>query len=510
MFGNKVNMLTADQAVTLIGDGKTVAVSGFVGCAHPEALTAALERRYLKEGHPRELALVYAAGQGDGADRGLNHLAHEGLVRRVIGGHWGLAPKLGKMALEGAIEAYNLPQGAIAHLFRDVAAGKPGTITHVGLHTFVDPRYEGGKLNSATTEDLVELITIGGKELLLYKGFSMDVAFIRGTTADAYGNITMEKEATTLEMLAMAQAVRNCGGVVIAQVERVLEEGRLNPKEVTIPGILVDAVVIAEPDEHQQTFLEAYNPSYSGEAFQEITKLEPMKWDERKIIARRAAMEIREGNVINLGIGLPEGIGFVTAEKGLDNYTLLLESGPIGGIPARGLSFGASTNPSAILNQPSQFDFIDGGGIDIAFLGMAEADQHGNVNVSKYGSKVTGCGGFINISQNAKKVVICSTFTAGGLELAMENHHLRIVKEGKIKKFVSQVEQITFNAAYTGAKGIELLYVTERAVFQLNGRTLELIEIAPGIDIQEHILAQMSFTPLISPQLTLMDSSIFE
>jgi len=509
MYGSKVKILTADQAVTLIGDGHTVAVSGFVGCAHPEALTSALERRFLKEAHPQGLALVYAAGQGDGADRGLNHLAHEGLVRRVIGGHWGLAPKLGTMALNNAIEAYNLPQGAIAHLFRDVAAGKLGTITHVGLHTFVDPRYEGGKLNQVTTEDLVELMTIGGKEQLLYKAFSMDVALIRGTTADVYGNITMEKEATTLEMLAMAQAVKNCGGTVIAQVARVKMDGYLNPREVVIPGILVDAVVVAEPDDHQQTFCEAYNPSYSGEVYEPITQLAPMEWNERTIIARRAAMEIQEGDVINLGIGLPEGVGFVTAEKGLDNYTLLLESGPIGGIPARGLSFGASTNPSAILNQPSQFDFIDGGGIDIAFLGMAEADQFGNVNVSKYGTKVTGCGGFINISQNAKKVVICSTFTAGGLKLAMEQEKLRIVEKGKVRKFVPQVEQITFNASYTGGRGIAVLYVTERAIFRLHNGTLELIEIAPGIDLEEHILSQMAFTPLISPDLQVMDKSIF-
>lgn len=510
MYGNKVNVLTADQAVTLIGDGKTVAVSGFVGCAHPEALTAALEKRYLKEGYPRELALVYAAGQGDGADRGLNHLAHEGLVRRVIGGHWGLAPKLGKMALEDAIEAYNLPQGAIAHLFRDIAAGKPGTITHVGLYTFVDPRYEGGKLNKVTTEDLVELVTISGRELLLYKAFPIDVALIRGTTADAYGNITMEKEAATLEMLAMAQAAKNCGGIVIVQVERMASSEYLDPKQVIIPGILVDAIIVASWDEHQQTFLELYNPAYSGETQGIVAKLEPMKFDERKIIARRAAMEIRAGNVINLGIGLPEGIGFITAENQIQDYTLLLESGPIGGIPARGLSFGASTNPSAIINQPSQFDFIDGGGIDIAFLGMAEADQFGNVNVSKYGSKVTGCGGFINISQNAKKVVICSTFTAGGLEVAMDEGTLRIIQEGKHQKFVSLIEQITFNAAYTSVRGITVLYITERAVFRLDGDTLELIEVAPGMDIDKHILSQMAFKPRISPDLTTMEHAIFQ
>ncbi|WP_442603467.1 acyl CoA:acetate/3-ketoacid CoA transferase [Paenibacillus sp. KN14-4R] len=509
MYGKMVQFLSTDEAVQIIEAGHTVAVSGFVGCAHPEGLTAALERRFLQEKMPLDLTLIYAAGQGDGKDRGLNHLAHEGLVRRVIGGHFGLAPQLGKLILDNRIEAYNLPQGVITHLFRDIAAGKPGTITSVGLHTFVDPRYEGGKLNARSTEDLVQLIQINGEEILFYPIFPVHVALLRGTTADEYGNITMEKEAATLEMLAMAQAVRNCGGKVIVQVERVAKGGSLDPKLVVIPSILVDVIVVSEPMDHWQTFAEVYNSAYSGETIEAVDRMKPMKLDERKIIARRAAQEIESGHVINLGIGLPEGIGCIAAEDGVHDFTLLVESGPIGGVPAQGLSFGAATNPYAILNQPSQFDFIDGGGIDVAFLGMAEADQFGDVNVSKYGSKLTGCGGFINISQNAKKIVFCSTFTAGGLQIDVSEGKLHIVQEGRHHKFTQQVEQITFNAKYALQRSIPVLYVTERAVFQLKDHHLELIEIAPGMELERDLFPYMSFRPRLSAHLKIMDEHLF-
>ncbi|MCR8644154.1 acyl CoA:acetate/3-ketoacid CoA transferase [Paenibacillus sp. N1-5-1-14] len=509
MYGQKVPLLTSNEAAGWIGVGQTVAVSGFVGCAHPEGMTAALERRFLEENQPLDLTLIYAAGQGDGKDRGLNHLAHTGLVKRVIGGHFGLAPKLGKLVLDNQIEGYNLPQGVITHLFRDIAAGKPGTLTTVGLHTFVDPRYEGGKLNNRSIDDLVQLMQVNGEEVLFYPSFPIHIALLRGTTADEYGNITMEKEAVTLEMLAMAQAARNSGGQVIVQVERIAKGGSMDPQKVVIPSILVDAVVVCEPAEHWQTFAEVYNASYSGEITEVVGRIQPMPLDERKIIARRAAQEIKSGDVINLGIGLPEGVGYIAAEDGVHDFTLLVESGPIGGVPARGLSFGASTNPYAILSQPSQFDYIDGGGIDIAFLGMAEADQYGNVNVSKYGSKLTGCGGFINISQNAKKIVFCSTFTAGGLLLQVGEGDLTILQEGRHHKFIHQVEQITFNAHYASQRGISVLYVTERAVFQLVDHQLELIEIAPGMDLERDLLALMAFRPRVTSHLKIMDRHLF-
>jgi len=504
-------LMTAREAVKLISDGDTVATAGFVGGCHPEELTLALEKRWLKEEKPRGLTLIYAAGQGDGGYKGLNHLAHVGLVERVIGGHWGLAPKLGSLAIENKIKGYNFPQGVITHMFRDTAAGKPGTVTHVGLKTFVDPRLEGGKVNAVTTGDLVELITIKGKEWLLYPPVPVNVALLRGTTADENGNVTMEKEALTLEMLAMAQAARNSEGKTIVQVERVAQAGSLDPRLVKIPGILVDAIVVAEQENHMQTFGEHYNPAYTGEIKMPVNTIPGMGKGPRKIVGRRAAMELISGAITNLGIGMPESVASVAAEEGIDHCMMLtVEAGPIGGIPAGGLSFGAAANPQCIINQPDQFDYYDGGGIDIAFLGMAQADADGNINVSKFGPKLAGCGGFINISQNARKVIFCGTFTSGGLEVEVKDGKLSIIKEGKIKKFIDKVEQVTFSGKYAVEKRQDVMYITERAVFRLTEEGLMLTEKAPGINLETEILDRMDFKPRISSELKEMDGRIFQ
>ncbi len=490
-------VVSATEAVAQIPSSSVVAISGFVGAGHPELLTVELERLFLQTGQPRDLTLVYAAGQGDGANRGLNHLAHPGLVRRVIGGHWNLAPKMVRLAMEDKIEAYNFPQGVLSVLFREIAAKRAGVITKVGLDTCVDPHHGGGRCNPRTKESLVERIQLGGEDWLWYRTIPLGVGFIRATRADSFGNLSMANEALIGEVLPIAQATHNHGGIVIAQVEELVDRIE-DPKSVCVPGILVDYVVLSDPAHHEQTFAGGFEQGFvkrRGTA----TKVTTLPLSERTIVARRALKEIRKGDIVNLGIGMPEAIASVAYEVNrLRDFTLTVESGPIGGIPAGGMNFGCSYDPEAIIDQPAQFDFYDGGGLDVAALGAIEVDEEGSVNVSTFPDRFAGVGGFINISQNTKKILFCCSFRAGGLAVSVGlDGNLCIRNEGRHSKFVKRVRSICFHGPSARKRGQEVLYITERAVFRLGDKGLELLEMAPGIDLQTNILTRMDFRPVL-------------
>lgn len=508
MLKNKV--ISAEEAIALIRGNDVVTTTGFVQSCIPEALHAALEKRYVETGAPKGLTLIMCAGAGDSKGLGTGRFYHEGLLKRVIAANFGRMPKVAEAAQGNKIQGYNLPQGIIAKLYRSCASGSPGLFSKVGLHTYVDPRISGAKVNDVTTEDIVKLVEVDGAEWLFYKATPIDVALIRATSADPSGNLSMEKEPLTLDVQAQAMAAHNNGGIVIAQVERIVEQGSIRPKDVKVPGILVDCVVVAPaPELHRMNYGVMYNAALSGEIRVPVEGMAKMPLDERKIIARRAAFELPINGVINLGVGAPDGVAAVANEEKATPYiTMTTEAGAVGGVLASGSSFGSSANAHSIIDQNMMFDFYHGGGLDLTCLGMAECDEAGNVNTSRFGGRLNGCGGFIDISQNARAVVFAGTFTAGGLEVAIEDGKLRIVKEGRARKFVRNVEQITFSGKFAASKSQPVIYVTERCVFQLTREGLELIEVAPGIDIERDILPHMDFKPIVVKPLP-MDARIF-
>ena len=504
-----MKIVSFEEAVSLVQDGDTLLIGGSGGGhAVPEKLIVSLEERYLMSEEPRDLTLVHPVGLGYMDTQGVGHLAYPKLLKRIVTGALVNAPAIQKMAQGDTVEAYTLPQGALSQLTREMAAGRPGLISHVGLHTFVDPRLGGGRQSPSAQENLIEVIELDGREWLFYKSFKVDFAFLRGTTADENGNVSMEHEAIFGEMLSMAQAVHNAGGVVIVQVERLAKNGSLPPKAVKIPGMLVDLVVV--DSQQMQSYTTQYSPAFAGELRIPIDAIPPLLFDPRKIIARRATMELFPKAICNLGAGISTGIANIAAEEGfLDQITLTNEQGLIGGAPASGVDAGAAMNYDAIVDQPYQFDFYDGGGIDLAFLSFAQVDGEGSVNVSRFGDKVIGIGGFQNIAQNAKKVIFNGTFTAGGLKINWPDGQTRIIDEGRFPKFVSALQQVSYSGRYAAEMGQEVLFITERAVFQREPNGLVLIEIAPGIDLDRDILALMDFQPVISPQLKEMDNRIF-
>lgn len=506
-----MKIITAKEAAKLIPGGATIGVAGMGLSGWAEEVACAIRDNFRETGHPRDLNLKQGSAMGDWGKQGVTRLgeAGPGLITRWSGAHIGSAFTLRELAIHNKLQCHCLPQGVIVNLWREIAAGRPGLLTKVGLGTFVDPRIEGGKMNSCTTDELVELVEFNGEEYLFYKSFPLDVALLRGTVADENGNITFDHESVINEGLAVAQAAKNSGGIVIVQVEYLAKKETLNPKDVKIPGILVDYVVQAT-DKRACWQAEGvyFEPAFSGQIKKPLQTIEPIPFDERKVICRRCAMEIRKGYIVNLGVGMPADVSKVVAEEGhINKITMTTESGMVGGVPSALPNFGSSYNPDVIIDHGSMFDFIDGGGLDMACLGIGEIDRYGNNNVSKLGDRLTGPGGFINITQATPKVVFCGTFM-GKAKIAVGDGKISILNEGTIKKFVKDVQQITFSGKYAKPNQ-EILYVTERCVFRLLDGRITLIEIAPGIDLEKDILAHIDFMPVISPELKLMDPGIF-
>lgn len=507
--------VTAEEAVSAIPDEAYVGIGGFLGIGSAEEINLAIEERFLREGHPRNLTLIHTGGVGDGKDAGNNHLAHEGLVKRLIGGHFARIPKLGQMVEQEKIEAFNLPQGILSHLYRESAAGRPRLITKVGLGTFVDPDLDGAKVNRITRGTMVDKVKIDGEDYLSYHVPPVTVAMIRGSSADEQGNISFENEPLTLEGISIATAARNHGGIVIVQVEKVVRKGAIPPQNVRIPHILVDYIVVSKDPEkhHRQNYGTYFDPRFVRSDIVVEGAAAEIPMGIRKIIARRAAMCLnREMHVVNFGIGIPESVIAVLNEEGQDSsFTPIIESGAIGGVALGDMNFGSCICPDAIIDQPYMFDFIDGGGLDMSFLGLAQCDEKGNINVSRFGTKVAGCGGFIDISQNVKNMVFCGTFTAKGLQTHIsEDGRLVIDQEGVSKKFVRHLQQVTFSGEVAVKNQKNVLFVTERAVLKLTKDGLTVTEIAPGVDLERDVLGQMEFRPLVLPDLNIMDPRIFK
>lgn len=510
----KAKLISAEQAASMIGDGMTVCPVGMTLVSVPETIFKAMEKRFLETGSPRDLTYVHSCGQCDRI-HGNTHLAHEGMVKRIIGSHWGLSPAWMELISSNKVEAYCIPQGQMTHLYRAIACGQPGEITHIGIGTFVDPREEGGKMNERTKAlpDISEVIEIGGKEYMFYKSFPIDVVLIRGTCCDEMGNLTTDEEAMKLELMPAVLAAKRSGGIVIAQVKYVVQTGTLHPKQVVVPGVFIDAVVRCEnpEEEHRQTSSWYFDPAYCGDIREPSSAVTSLPHSVRKVVGRRGVMEMYPGCVINLGTGIPNDVvGAIVAEEGLSQDVMVtVESGIYGGTQAGGVDFGIGKNLYAMIEHDKQFDYYNGAGVDITYMGAGEMDKEGNVNATKMGPRCTGAGGFIDITTNAKHVVFLATFTASGLEVDVSGGKLCIVKEGRIKKFVNRVAQISYNGRIARKKGQRMHYITERAVFELTQEGPMLTEIAPGIDLQKDILDQMEFTPLISDHLREMPSSLF-
>ncbi|MEQ3354307.1 CoA-transferase [Aedoeadaptatus acetigenes] len=505
--------INAKEAAALINDGDGLIVSGFLLQTTPSELLTAMGERFEEEGAPKDMTVLQAAGVGNNTDEGIYEISHPGMIKRYITGHFANNQRLIDQANANEIEAYNFPQGVVSKMYRNIASGFHGELTKVGLKTFCDPRVEGAKINDAAKEDLVELVTLDNEEYLYYKAPKIDVALIRGTTADELGNITFEEEASVVDAREIAMAAKASGGKVIVQVKYMADSCSVNRNDVIIPGIFVDYVVLSEKPEtkHRQTPANFYDPAIAGQSRVIMEEAASYPLNERKIIARRAAMELAPGDVVNLGIGIPEVVGIVANEEGFGHdITLTLEDGMIGGIPLGGANFGAAVNAMVGLPMNQQFDFYNGGGLDCAFLGFAEVNARGDINVSRFGKRIAGAGGFIDISQSTQDIYFCGTMTAGGLKERVEDGKLIIEQEGKRKKFLKELDQITYSAEHGLEMGQNVTFITDRCVMKPSKDGLVITEVAPGVDIQKDIIDQMEFEPIVADDVKPMDPIIFK
>ncbi|MDQ2064836.1 CoA-transferase [Xinfangfangia sp. CPCC 101601] len=506
-----VKIVTKEELVAILAampERRTVGSTGAGGgLLEPDAVLACFEEAFVTHGSPKDMTLVHALGFGDKDRRGVNRFAHHGMVRRVIGGHWVWSPKLLSMSQKNEIEAYCLPGGVLMHLFREIGAGRPGLFTHVGLGTFADPRQQGGRCNTATTEEIVELMQIDGKDVLRYKPFAVDIGVVRGSVADASGNVSARDEPADLDSYSVAMAARNSGGIVIAQVRELVADGDIRPREVTIPGNLIDYILVV-PDQ-AQTYRGAYNLALAGLEHGKVETSSGKEDAARRIVVSRAAEELVPGSTLNFGFGMSAGVAEkIVAEGRQKDFWFTIEQGIHNGDLLTGDMFGIAANPAAILSSPEQFDLYSGGGLDMTFLGLAEMDGHGNVNVSHFNGQISGPGGFVDITQKAKAVVFCGSFDTKGARSHVENGKLVIDAQGQVQKLVADVAGITFSGAQAKAEGKSVLYVTERAVFRLTPEGVELIEYAPGLDLQIDVLDHLGFTPILrNPRL--MDARHF-
>jgi acyl CoA:acetate/3-ketoacid CoA transferase len=514
----RVQVVSPTDAASLIAGGTTVTVSSSSGLGCPDAVLRAIGERFAVSGEPRALTMIHPIAAGDmyGID-GIDHLAQQGLIKRVIAGSYPSgpsskpSPRIWRMIDENAIEAYNLPSGVLFHMLREAAAKRPGVLTTVGMDTVVDPRRAGGRMNAATTEDIVRVVEFDDRDWLFYPALPVDVAIIRGTTADEFGNIAMEHEGAYLGAYDQALAARNCGGVVIAQVKRLVAAGSLPPQSVRVPGILVDYVVLA-PDQMQTTET-PYEPAISGEIRRPESSFALAPWGPDKVIARRAAMELRHGDVVNLGFGISALAPRILLEEGLHGtVTWVIEQGAVGGMPLLEFQFGCAANAEAIVSSPDQFTYFQGGGFSRSLLSFMQVDSDGNVNVSRLGARphvTAGIGGFIDITANARHLVFSGYFTAGGLAISFVDGEARIEREGRARKFVPEVEQVTFSGQRARQIGQRVTYITERCVLRLEEEGLTVVEIAPGVDLERDVLGQADIPLCVSPDLELMDGRLF-